>query len=70
MTLRRGSGLVVTAGKVVYEVLQRRHLSSIHKLELLYEVVEMLETGVEMRFLSKRNDLVEVGVVDMRVDSK
>lgn len=50
--------------------MQRRHLPSINELELLYKVVEVLEAGVEMRFLSKRNDLVEVGVVYMCVYSK
>ena len=50
--------------------MQWRHLSSINKLELLNEVVEMLEAGVEMCFLSKRDNLVEVGIVDMRIYSK
>jgi len=62
--------LVVAAGKVVDQILQGSHFSPVNKLELLYEIIEVLEAGVKMSLLSQRYNLVEMRIVDVCVDSE
>jgi len=62
--------LVVAACEIINQVLQRSHLPPVYKLEFLYEVVEVFEAGVKMSLFSQGHNLVEMRVVDMRVDSK
>lgn len=42
----------------------------VDELELVDEVVEVLEAGVEVRLLAQGHDLVEVRVVDVGVDAE
>ena len=61
---------MVLGGQVGDQLRERLHLSLVDEVELSDEIVEVLEASVEMRFLTKRDNAVEVAVVDVGVDSE
>ena len=44
------------------------HFFPIYKIELRNEEVEVLEASVQVGFLSKTDNLVEMGIVDVSID--
>lgn len=60
----------VIQGEICNEIVERFHFRFIYKLEFRYKVVKMLETGVEVGLFSEGDYLVEMAVIDVRVDSE
>ena len=58
----------VLTGQLFYEFLERCKFANVDKPELLHEEDEVLEGGAEMRLLLQLDHLVEVLVVDVRVN--
>ena len=70
LTTTATAGFILTTSKSVNQIRQRCHLSLVHQVELFNEIEEVLEACIQMCFFSQRDDFLEMGVVDMSVDSK
>lgn len=52
------------------ELRKRSELLRVHQLELVDEVDEVLEAGIEVRLRREQHDVLEVGMVDVCIHSE
>lgn len=67
---RGAVALALALEELLDELVERGELFHFDHLELVDEVDEMLEAGVEVSLCAEQHHVLKVGVVDVRVDSK
>ena len=62
--------LILSLLELLYKFSEWCQFLSIDQIELVNEIYEMLKASVQMRFCWKKHNMLEMGVIDMGIDSE